>query len=75
MQNHAVTKTFCSPDDVSSLSVLLPIQLKNADTTVPPAKLYQYLYLSLEHKELDNQNRDIFLSFFFVYVMMTGLKI
>ena len=42
---------------------------------MPPAKLYQYLYLSLEHKELDNQNRDIFLSFFFVYVMMTGLKI
>lgn len=33
-------------------------QLKNADSIVPPTK--QYLYLSLVHKELNNQNRDFF---------------
>ena len=75
-QNHAVTQPFYSPDDVSFLSILLPTQLKsaqisstqlnstqliNADSTVPPAK--QYLYLSLEHKELNNQNRDIYIYF------------
>jgi hypothetical protein len=39
------------------LSVLLPTQLNKSGSIVPPAK--QWLYQSLNHKKLNNQNRNM----------------